>query len=77
MDDTHSKIRNIDKDTVMANRWLKRTGLKAKTEELIIATQEQSLITKNYQENTQKKKKTRIKPNMLTVPTKKLNKLTS
>ena len=38
-------------DIVKTNQWLKRAGLKAETEGLIIAAQDLSLPTRNYQAN--------------------------
>ena len=43
-----SRIKEVDVDYKQTNDWLKGTGLKAKTEGLIIAAQDQSLATRLY-----------------------------
>ena len=43
-----ARIKEADVDYKQTNRWLKGTGLKAETEGLIIAAQDQSLATKLY-----------------------------
>ena len=59
MDETHK-----DLDIVKTNRWLKSALLKVDIERLIIAAQDQSLPTKNYQV------KQRVKANIYIVRTK-------
>lgn len=44
----NKRIREEDVDDYKTNQWLKRTGLKAETEGLIIAAQDQSLPTQSY-----------------------------
>ena len=43
-----SRIKEVDDDLKQTNNWLKGTGLKAETEGLIIAAQDQSLATRLY-----------------------------
>ena len=42
------RLREADVDGYKTNQWLRSTGLKAETEGLIIAAQDQSLPTKSY-----------------------------
>ena len=49
------RIGNADIDIVKTNWWLKSAGLKAETEKLLIAAEDQSLPTKDYQANIIKK----------------------
>ena len=44
---TEDRIREAEVDDVKTNKWLRGTGLKARTKELIIAVQYQSLPTKS------------------------------
>ena len=43
-----SRIKEADVDLKQTNNWLKGTGLKAETEGLIIAAQDQSLATRSH-----------------------------
>ena len=43
-----SRIKEADVDFKQTNNWLKGTGLKAETEGLIIAAQDQSLASRLY-----------------------------
>ena len=43
-----SRIKEADVDIIATNQWLKSSGLKAETEGLIIAAQDQTLPTKAY-----------------------------
>ena len=52
MDDKDKDLEMLIKST----RWLKSAGVKAKTAELINATKDQGLPTKNYLGNIRKKK---------------------
>ena len=40
---------NDDVDQKKTHQWLRSSGLKAKTEGFILAPQDQSLLTRNYQ----------------------------
>ena len=40
---------NADVDQTKTHQWLPSAGIKAETEEIILATQDQSLLTRNYQ----------------------------
>ena len=42
------RIKDADVDQVNINKWLKTHGLKAETEGLIIAAQDQSLTIRSY-----------------------------
>ena len=42
------RLREADVDGYKTNQWLRSTGLKAKTEGVIIAAPDQSLPTKSY-----------------------------
>lgn len=42
------RLRETDVDDYITNQWLRSTGLKAETEGLIIADQDQNLPTKSY-----------------------------
>ena len=41
-------MKDADVDQQMTHQWLRSTGLKAETESLIIAAQDQSLTTRSY-----------------------------
>ena len=45
------QCRQADVDQTATHQWLRRSGLKAETEGLILAAQDQSLFTRNYQAN--------------------------
>ena len=45
------RSRNADVDQATTHQWLRSSGLKAETEGFILAAQDQSLLTKNYQAN--------------------------
>ena len=45
------RCQQADVDQTATHQWLKRSGLKAETEGFILAAQDQSLFTRNYQAN--------------------------
>ena len=45
------RSQNADVDNDATHQWLRSSGLKAETEGFIIAAQDQSLFTRNYQAN--------------------------
>ena len=45
------RSQKADADSHDTHQWLRSAGLKVKTEEFIVAAQDQSLITKNFQAN--------------------------
>ena len=49
------RVKQADVDQDKTHRWLKAAGLKAETESLIVAAQDQSLPTRWYQHNILKK----------------------
>ena len=49
------RVKQVDVDQDKTHRWLKAAGIKAETEEFIIAAQDQSLPTRWYQHNILKK----------------------
>ena len=46
-----SRTKNADVDEITTHQWLRISGLKGETEGFILAAQDQSLLTRNYQAN--------------------------
>ena len=46
-----SRAKNADVDEKTTHQWLRSSGLRGETEDFILAAQDQSLLTRNYQAN--------------------------
>ena len=53
----HKRLNDPDVDLQMTNRWLSSSGLKAETEGLIVAAEDQNLATRVYQNKITKNEK--------------------
>ena len=51
---SHLRCQKADIDVTATHQWLRSSGLKSETEGFIMAAQDQSLFTRNYQANVLK-----------------------